>query len=167
MKNVFPQMVAATTLVMASMAPAWSQAIPTPASPFAIEQIVGNWQVVGVLVAGGPVQALVTNDPTYMGRRLSITPTRISWAAKGSARGESCETPSVQALGSSLDNALGDTPPAEMSPALRAAPAYTVACQEKDWGPTTGAVLAYPEAGRLALTWYDNAVLLLQPVDAK
>ena len=139
MKKVFPQMVAAAGLAMASMAPAWSQAIPPPPSPFAIEQIVGDWQVVGVLVAG------------------------IAWAAKGSTRGESCDTPSIQALGSSLENALGDTPPAEMSPALRAAPAYTVACQEKGWGPTSGAVLAYPQDGRLTLTWYDNAVLLLQP----
>lgn len=163
MKKVFTQIVAATALATASMAPAWSQAIPPPTTPFAIEQIVGDWQVVGVLVAGGPIQALVTNDPTYMGRRLSISPTRIAWAAKGSARGESCDTPSIQALGSSLENALGDTPPAEMSPALRAAPAYTVACQEKGWGPTSGAVLAYPENGRLTLTWYDNAVLLLQP----
>ena len=152
MKKVFAQIFAATALVMASMAPAWSQAIAPAASPFAIEQIVGEWQVVGVLVAGGPIQALVTNDPTYLGRRLSISPTRIAWAAKGSARGESCDTPSIQALGSSLENALGDTPPAEMSPTLRAAPAYTVACQGKDWGPTSGAVLAYPEDRRLTLT---------------
>lgn len=156
--------VAATVLATTCIAPAWSQAIPPPASPFEIAQIVGAWQVVGVQVAGGPIQALVANDPSYLGRRLSISPTRFAWAPRGSARGESCDTPSVQALGSSLDNALGDEPPREMSAALRSAPAFTVACQEKDWGPTSGAVLAYPGEGQLVLTWYDNAVLLLAPV---
>jgi hypothetical protein len=155
---------AACGVSMAS--PAWSQTIPAPSAPFAIEQIVGTWQVVGVQVAGGPIQALVNDDPTYMGRRLTISASRIAWAAKGSARGESCDTPSVQALGSSLDNALGDTPPQDMAAALRATPAYTVACQEKDWGPSSGAVLAYPAEGELVLSWYDNAVLRLQPVKA-
>lgn len=155
-----------SVLAMCATVPAWSETLAAPAAPFAIEQIAGTWEVVGVQVAGGPIQALVANDPSYMGRRLSISPTRLAWAPKGSARGESCDTPTVLVVDGGLDKALGDAPPAEMSAELRKAPAYVVACREKDWGPASGAMLAYPQPGQLVLTWYDNAVLLLRPVEA-
>lgn len=161
------QVIAGAALVAAMFttlaAPAWSQATPSPVD---LGQLAGTWQVVGVQVSGGPVQALVTDDPTYMGRRLTISPVRIAWASKGGARGESCDTPAVQELGGNLGDALGDAPPKDMSAAMRAAPAYAVACREKDWGPTGGAILARPQEGQLVLTWYDNAVLVLQPVAA-
>jgi hypothetical protein len=107
-----------------------------------IDSLNGAWVVREVKVAPGKVQALVDNDPAYMGAVMQLSPARFRWTHGGDKPGgtldDVCEGPRVM--------------PASRSGSL-------VKCKLGSWGPP-GARLRMV-GGSLRLTWYDGAILEL------
>lgn len=61
-----------------------------------VEELAGNWRVVGVRVAPGPVQAVRDDDPALMGAVLSISPERLAWKPhKGGFFTATCPGPQI------------------------------------------------------------------------
>lgn len=100
-----------------------------------IEELSGLWQVTGVRVAPGPVQAVTRDDPSLMGAILSISTEGLTWTErKGNSFSDTCSAPQIGPDGS-------------------------IGCAEGHFGPSathlTGSGL------RLDLKWYDGAILVL------
>lgn len=56
-----------------------SLALPALAADFNYSRLTGSWQVHAVTVPGEGVQALVDNDPQYMGAVVQFNPNSITW----------------------------------------------------------------------------------------
>lgn len=124
-------------------APAAAMATPVPqtraragAASDLLAVLGGVWRVEHVSLAAGPVQALVVDDPAYMGAVLEVSPTKLVWRP-GAATGElsdTCDGPAIAADG--------------------------VRCVSGAFGPP-GSRLATEADGRISLGWYDGAILHL------
>ncbi|MBX3485516.1 MAG: hypothetical protein KF737_18505, partial [Phenylobacterium sp.] len=118
-------------------------------------------------VAPSPVQALVPNDPTYMGARLVVTPRRLSW--RGGAPptlNEVCVMPAFEPADEPAGKLLRDYYEADVLPEAKRAPAATLGCGQGPFGPEAagGAIAVRLAPDRMALTWYDGAILILERV---
>ncbi len=100
-----------------------------------VEELAGNWRVVGVRVAPGPVQAVSDDDPALMGAVLSISPERLAWKPhEGGFFTDTCPGPQIGA-----DNSIG--------------------CAEGRFGPPEAHLVS--EGVQIKLDWYDGAILTL------
>jgi len=100
-----------------------------------VEELAGNWRVVGVRVAPGPVQAVSDDDPVLMGAVLSISPERLAWKPhKGGFFTDSCPGPQI-------------------------GPDDSIGCAEGQFGPPDAHLTG--DGVRLKLDWYDGAILTL------
>ncbi|CAO98245.1 hypothetical protein [Erwinia tasmaniensis] len=119
----------------------------------------GTWQVDAVKVADSPVQAVVDNDPQYMGAEVTFSADKIVWN-KGTPQ---------RPIDPSIDNCLhkptltvaGKNDPEQ---GYQIDDGFTVLCGAEPWGPGAGAVVTRPENGMLTLFWYDGAILSLKKV---
>jgi hypothetical protein len=114
------------------------------ADPVAAETVsaVGTWTVTGV--RNDPsmtITALVDDDPSYMGAKLSVASSGITWmtgATNGEGTYDDCAAPRFAPSGGAI----------------------AVVCAGAPWGPPD-AVLKPLGHDRLELTWYDGGILAL------
>lgn len=148
---------------VAPCAPVQAQRATSPAAPTA-RSFHGHWQVAGVAVSDVGVQALAKDDPSYMGRRLTFTPDRLSWDRPRPISTEvPCTTPRIMPAANASD--------AESRAIIRrlgagATRSYSVACGTGSWGPVAppaGAMLAFRD-GTVGLWWYDGGLLTLRRI---
>jgi hypothetical protein len=100
-----------------------------------VEELAGNWRVVGVRVAPGPVQAVSDDDSDLMGAVLSISPERLTWKPhKGGFFTDTCPGPQI-------------------------GPDDSIGCGEGQFGPPEAHLTGKGE--RLQLDWYNGAILTL------
>ncbi|MCJ2074005.1 hypothetical protein MKK75_35335 [Methylobacterium sp. J-030] len=116
----------------------------------------GHWRVARVAVSDLGVQALVDDDPSLMGKRLTFTSARLAWD----------QTPSTGDVRAGPDFQPLERLPSDAQPELRKLGmhrpvAYVVHCQTGTWGPGRDPVIYRGAAGALALPWYDGAVMML------
>jgi hypothetical protein len=128
------------------MAPAVAPAIsstPTEASAgdatgeekTRVEELAGNWRVVCVRVAPGPVQVVRDDDPALMGAVLSISPERLAWKPhKGGFFTATCPGPQI-------------------------GPDDSIGCAEGQFGPPDTRLTG--KGVRHTLDWYNGAILTL------
>jgi hypothetical protein len=167
-----PSGTASNEMVASPAAPA-PPATPAalPADPAASQvdfaMLAGKWKVVGVAPGDG-VQAMVKDDPTYMGRMIDISADRLAWAepeaAGGATVGDRCDVPVTQRL----TGAAAKTYDAEFAAQLKAlgvtpGDPHGIECDTGNWGPEAagGATLYAQGRDVLALSWYDGIVLKL------
>lgn len=112
---------------------------------FSYAQLLGNWTVTAVGVEDGGVQALVVDDPAYMGAQVSFRDDAITWT-KGT---------DTRPVDPTIDDCSGvpTLAPVEES--------YQVTCGDIAWGPGDGALLTPVDADNIQLHWYDGGILTL------
>ncbi|MCI4592606.1 hypothetical protein MOK15_21350 [Sphingobium sp. BYY-5] len=131
--------------------------------------LAGRWKVTGVVVGGG-VQALIANDPAYMGQLLDIGPDRLAWAnagpdQKGATLSDRCDGPVTARQSGAAAQDYDRQFAAQLSDLKISHPdPHAVECDTGQWGPNAagGAVLFPAGEGRIAMSWYDGAVLLIE-----
>ena len=125
------------------------------AASFSYDDLVGKWRVDAVRVPNDGVQALVTNDPQYIGAVVQFTLTRITWL-KG--------TP-TRPIDPRIDN-CDQIPTVSPEPATgrRRQPGLVIACGVEGWGPSPGALVRPVTGSRIEIAWFDNGVLTLSRV---
>lgn len=119
--------------------------------------LIGRWQVAGVQVDNSGIQAVVVNDPQYMGAEINFAAREIIWT-KGTKD---------RAVDPATDNC---TSVPELTPADNNDPeesyqvtgGFNLLCGTQPWGP--GAVVTRPFKGRMTLYWYDGAILAMKKV---
>jgi len=128
----------------------------------AIPALAGTWTVTGVEVSSLGVQALVHDDPVYMGKRVLLDATQFAWAKSATSGGttnDACLGPQMHRV--AIPSAASD----DRLAALPSKPivAYAVTCATGSWGPDDAeAPRLYRLAnGGLALNWYDSGLLRL------
>lgn len=133
-----------------------------------IAELSGRWRVTGVALMDGPVQAFVPNDPAYMGRVLTITSKRLSWAATAPGQAtlsDVCADPATQRLpAAAATNTARRLSKPLAALAVPPAHGHEIACLASGtWGPEAagGATLFAASLNRIAFTWYDGVVLRL------
>ncbi|AUX74417.1 hypothetical protein [Erwinia pyrifoliae] len=117
----------------------------------------GIWQVEAVKVVDSPVQAVVDNDPQYMGAEVTFSANNIVWN-KGTPQ---------RPIDPTIDNcqqkptltAAGNNDPEQ---GYQVTGGFNVLCGAEPWGP--GAVVTPPQKGKMTLYWYDGAILSLKKV---
>jgi hypothetical protein len=122
-----------------------------PMSAFA-----GHWRVARVAVYDTGVQALVDDDPSLMGKRLTFTSARLAWDLTPST-GDVCTDPDFQPL----ERLPPDGQPELRKLGMRQPVAYLVHCRTGTWGPGRDTIIYRGAAGALALPWYDGAMMML------
>lgn len=134
-----------------------------------IPALQGRWQVTGVAIADGPVQAYVTDDPAYMGQSLTIADTRLAWVPPAKATGANlddvCEGAATMRLeGKAADAAITGLTAALASLGVTRPVPHEVACLDSGgWGGSDGGAVLFPIDDRtMAMRWYDNVVLKLR-----
>lgn len=142
-----------SVLLMAAMAVSTSAS----AAAFGYKDMIGKWRVTGVQLANdGAIQALVENDPLYMGAELQFSADGIVWLkGSGDSPGEHLQ-----------DNCYSRphlTPADDNDPdaGYRVAGGFNVICGDTVWGPGSGAVIKPGNTQTVQLYWYDNGVLTL------
>ncbi|MEW5291008.1 hypothetical protein ABW286_17785 [Erwinia papayae] len=115
----------------------------------------GRWQVKAVQVNGDGIQAVVENDPQYMGAEVTFSADKIIWT-KGTKD---------RAIDPAIDNCTGQptlTPADHNDPEMgyRVANGFNVVCGKQPWGP--GAVVTVPVRNTMTLYWYDGAILTMK-----
>lgn len=119
--------------------------------------LMGSWRVNEVAVQPGPVQAVIDNDPQYVGAEISFNHNAIVWK-KGSATRE---------IDAATDN-CGATPTFtraddnDPEEGYQVAGGWNVICGKEPWGP--GAVISMSANQKMTLWWYDGAILSLQKI---
>lgn len=134
------------------------------ASQVNFADLAGTWTVTGVSVGDG-VGALATDDPAYMGRKLTISAERLAWlpaAAGASTAGTTddvCGEPVTQRIGGAKNAEYAD----QLSRIGKASDAHAIECDTGNWGPAAagGATLFGIDKDTLAMSWYDGALLKL------
>lgn len=110
------------------------------------KDLIGTWEVTGVTVVDSPVQALVTDDPAYMGAVLEISKASLVWI-KGT------ETRPIEPA---YDNCDADPALDNMDTNL------FVTCGSEPWGPgDTGGAFQVQSENEITLTWFDGGKLTL------
>ncbi|MTD29157.1 hypothetical protein [Erwinia sorbitola] len=115
----------------------------------------GTWQVDAVHVDSSGIQAVVENDPQYIGAEVTFSPDKILWT-KGTPQ---------RPVDPATDNCLKKpqlTSADENDPenGYQVAGGFNVICGDEPWGP--GAVVTKPVNDTLTLYWYDGAILELK-----
>jgi hypothetical protein len=130
--------------------------------------LAGRWKVVRVAVGDG-VQALVANDPAYMGRSVDIGRERLAWVdaaggQPGATVSDVCDGPVTArqsgAAAQDYDRQFG----AQLATLKIADPdPHAVECNDGQWGPeAAGGAILFPAGDGIAMSWYDGAMLLLE-----
>ncbi|KAB8312363.1 hypothetical protein EH228_07500 [Erwinia endophytica] len=125
------------------------------AATISYSALQGRWRVEGVQVDNSGIQAVVVNDPQYMGAEVTFFPRKIIWT-KGTKE---------RAIDPVMDNC---TSPPTLTPADRNDPekgyqvpdGFNVLCGKQPWGP--GAVVTVPTNNTMTLYWYDGAILAMK-----
>lgn len=117
----------------------------------------GHWRVTGVAVSDDSVQALSDNDPSFMGKRLTVSSSRLAWD-KPTVTHDSCVNPRFTRLGTPA--------PAELRAQLRKLglprpTSFSIRCQSGSWGPGDGGMIFRGAGGVFAMPWYDGGLLKL------
>jgi ABC-type protease/lipase transport system fused ATPase/permease subunit len=127
-----------------------SAAVPASAAKLTYDNLVGSWKVTAVAVDGDGVQALVDNDPQYMGAIVQFGPNGVEWTKGTKARPidasrDNCPTaPSVKASTKADDESYVKG-------------GYNLICGSNAWG------VAVPvNASTVKLYWFDNGILTLK-----
>lgn len=156
---------AAAAAPVAASAPA---AAPAAQGVLRVADIAGTWTVSAVHVLPARVQALVNDDPAYLGEKLTIDAEQMGWAnpnKSAATLGDICQAPTLTLAGETFAAALaarGGEPPADLGEGADAN-AYAVGCGVGEWGPQPeAAVLARTASGELVMSWYDGAILRLR-----
>ncbi|USW03716.1 hypothetical protein ACTACV_27335 [Pseudomonas syringae] len=126
-------------------------------------QLEGRWEVISATVGNGRIQSLSNDDPSLMGKRLSITATRLFWDHVQNATDAPCEKPSIKPTRRDNDADARATVRKAGGPALSA---FSVACESGSWGPNKApspTILAMPD-GSIAIWWFDNGLLRLRRI---
>ncbi|NNS09616.1 hypothetical protein [Erwinia sp. JH02] len=115
----------------------------------------GIWHVDAVHVDSTGIQAVMENDPQYMGAVVTFSSNKIMWS-QGSAQ---------RTIDPATDNCLKRptlTSADENDPedSYQVAGGYNVICGDEPWGP--GAVVTAPVNDTLTLYWFDGAILVLK-----
>jgi hypothetical protein len=131
--------------------------------------IQGRWEVVGVALADGRVQAFVPDDPAYMGRSMVVDGKTLAWATTGAATtatiNDRCTGAATMRLtGTAVTRAIAGIEPALRKLGVARPDPHEVACLDGgSWGGSDGGALLFPiDARTLAMRWYDNVVLKLR-----
>ena len=127
-------------------------ATPVIAADFDYSSLQGSWTVDGVAVPGDGVQALVTDDPQYMGATIAFAADGIEWT-KGT------ETRPVDPEIDNCDAAPSVTPWMADPDALDETPiegGFDVMCADDVWG-----TIVPVDDQTVELYWYDSGVLTL------
>ncbi|PZN94088.1 MAG: hypothetical protein DCF31_10600 [Alphaproteobacteria bacterium] len=176
-----PDRTATSAAEPVAAAPVVDKPAPIPATPRLLApadpagsvvdfgSLQGRWQVVGVALADGPVQAYVDDDPAYMGQVMAVKDKTLAWEAPRSPTtatlGDVCTGAATMRL---ADTAAGNAV-AGLEGGLRQVGVgrpqpHEVACLDGgSWGGSDGGVLLFPIDDRtLAMRWYDNVILKLR-----
>ena len=124
------------------------------AADFTYAALNGSWQVTGVAVRDTPsgIQALVDNDPQYMGAVISFQPDKIIWLQGTKTR--------------PIDPSIDDCPQApKLTPAAHNSDddggpvpgGYNIICGSDAWG-----IVVPVSADRIKIYYLDNGILTLQ-----
>ncbi|EOS95485.1 hypothetical protein ETR_08326 [Erwinia tracheiphila PSU-1] len=113
----------------------------------------GRWQVQAVHINSDGIQAVVENDPQYMGAEVTFSSDNIIWTKGTKDR--------------AIDNCTGKprlTPADKNDPQIsyQVAGGFNVVCDKQPWEP--GAVVTVPENGTITLYWYDGAILSMNKI---
>lgn len=101
------------------------------------------------------IQAVVENDPQYMGAIVTFSPDKILWN-KGTT-----QRPIDPATDNCLKKpALTSADENDPEDGYQVAGGFNVICGDEPWGP--GAVVTAPVNDTLTLYWYDGAILVLK-----
>jgi hypothetical protein len=144
-------------LMVTAMAAALGAAPATGQTGNALSAFAGHWRVAGVAVSDYGVQALADNDPSLMGKRLTVSPAGLAWKRTPSTK-DFCANPRFTRIRTAA--------PAELRPQLRKLglprpTAFAIHCASGSWGPDTRPVLYRGADDALAMPWYDGGVLKL------
>jgi hypothetical protein len=138
-----------------------------------VARFAGDWEISHVHVATSGVQAFVTDDPAIRGSRFRITAEEIRWTKRASETFTSddvCTQPSASALPPIVEKEEGGL-------IVESLAAFSVRSGERGpihrfgcvggghWGPgeAGGSALFIPAGNnRMALQWYDGAILLAE-----
>lgn len=139
------------------------------ASQIDFAALAGRWKVTGVAVGGG-VQALARNDPAYMGQVMDVSADKLAWAkdgapASGATLSDSCEGPvTARQEGAAAKDYDGQFAAQLTQLKIEKPDPHAVECDGGNWGPEAagGAILFPAGKDRIAMSWYDNAMLLLE-----
>ncbi|HTN63557.1 MAG TPA: hypothetical protein VL147_18715 [Devosia sp.] len=140
------QILAAIALGLASLA------VPAFAADFDYTSLAGSWQVDAVTVPDEGVQALVDNDPQYMGAVIAFGASDITWTKGTKTRPVD---PSIDncATAPSLTPWVADPDDPDQQ-AIEGG--YSVMCGDESWGTVVPV-----DDKTVKLYWYDNGVLTL------
>lgn len=117
----------------------------------------GQWRVTGVAVSDNGVQALDENDPSLMGKQLTITRARLVWDQPTATR-DSCLNPRFVRLRTPAPMALR---PQLRKLGLPRPTSFSIRCGSGSWGPGGNALVFRGAGGVLAMPWYDGGLLRL------
>lgn len=131
------------SILLALVLPIATPALAAEGTP---NELLGTWEVTAVAVEDSPVQALVADDPSYMGAVLEIGADSLVWTKGTDAR----------PIDPAIDNCDADPRFADNDGS------YTITCGEEGWGPGDGAVLTPKGDDELTLEWYDGGILTLK-----
>lgn len=150
-----------------------SQAQPDQNREVLIREITGNWVIEKLWVDTSGVTAYALDDPAAVGSVMTITPDAISWAKAASdqfSSADRCGGPApmiirdaaaAKATGAPLAGAVAyfNIPRNELGPL------HEMGCLDSgNWGPEAagGSNFYLASGGRMVMSWYDGAVLLLR-----
>lgn len=142
----------ATAALAASFA-AMATARPTDQ----MKAFAGHWRVTGVAVSDDGVQALSANDPSLIGKGLTVSNARLAWD-RPTATHDSCLNPRFTRLGTSAPAALRSQ---LRELGLPRPTSFSIRCQSGSWGPGDSAMIFRGSGGVLAMPWYDGGLLKL------
>ncbi|MCX8958883.1 hypothetical protein [Erwinia psidii] len=125
------------------------------AATLSYSTLQGRWQVQSVHVNSDGIQAVVENDPQYMGAEVTFSSDSIIWT-KGTKD---------RPIDPAIDNCSGKTsltPADHNDPEMgyQVAEGFNVLCGKQPWGP--GAVVTSPVRNTMTLYWYDGAILTMK-----
>lgn len=131
--------------------------------------LAGRWKVVGVAVPKSGVQALAKDDPAYMGQLLDISVEQLIWVrgenVKGATLSDRCDGPvTARQTGAAAQDYAQQFAAQAKALHIDQPDPHAVECEDGQWGPeAAGGVIILPGPdGRIAMSWYDGAMLLLQ-----
>jgi hypothetical protein len=140
-------LLSSATLIAASIATV------TFAADFEFSNLKGSWKVEGVAVPNTGVQALVDNDPQYMGAVVEFGADQIKWTKGTKTRPidpsiDNCAaSPTIKPWAADPD--FPDEAPIEGG--------FTVMCGTDEWGTVVPV-----DEKTVKLHWLDNGVLTLK-----
>jgi uncharacterized protein YecT (DUF1311 family) len=112
------------------------------------------------------VQALLDDDASYVGANLAITDAALQWdpAGRTGTLNDRCEGPSITPVNKPANEVLVGYFEAPIKvPEADDALAYSIHCRAGSFGPGDGSPLLSLSEHRIALPWYDNGLLILEP----